>query len=138
MKLRSFFPKQEVCCSLRCCFYVYRISTAISSSIGKYQGTYNEIVFSINSKVIRLSPLTVILLFEKGILSNLNILFLTMIKSNIKTRGMTVMEEFTKLIQSLKADLGFVSRLCEYIFNQNNHNNPPRRPKNDQHFVLTV
>ena len=85
-----------------------------------------------------LSPSNAILLFQNGILSNLNILFLTMIKSNIKTRGMTVMEEFTKLIQSLKADWGFLSRLCEYIFNQNNHNNPPRRPKNDQNFVLTV
>ena len=85
-----------------------------------------------------LSPCNVILLFQKGILSNLNILFLTMIKSNIKTRGLTVMEEFTKLIQSLKADWGFLSRLCEYIFNQNNHNNPTRKPKNDQNFVLTV
>ena len=91
----------------------------------------------INSKVMILTPLKAILLFQNGILSNLNILFLTMIKS-IKTRGMTVMEEFTKVIQSLKADWGFLSRLCEYIFNQNNHNNPPRRPKNDQNFVLTV
>ena len=47
------------------------------------------------------------------------------------------MEEFTKLIQSLKADWGFYDGCVNTFSIKISQINPNATEKNDQHFVLT-